>query len=61
MRNSVKLIILTVILALVAIFTISCGGSDENYTSISTPNLEYKDGVYYVTVSSDVKLFDLTS
>lgn len=61
MRNSVKLIILTVILVLVAIFTVSCGDSDENFTSITTPNLEYKDGAYRVTVSSDVKSLDLTS
>lgn len=61
MRNSLKLIILAVILAIVAIFAVSCGGDDVNYTSIETPNLEYKDGAYNVTVSSDVTLFDLSS
>ena len=60
MRNNLKLIFLAAVLVLVAIFAVSCG-DDENYTSIETPNLEYKDGAYTLTVSSDVSIFDLSS
>ena len=60
MRNSVKLIFLAVVFTLLAIFTVSCGDA-EDYTSIETPNLEYKDGAYTITVSSDVTVFDLSS
>lgn len=60
MRNNVKLIFLAVFVALIAIFAVSCGDI-EDYTSIETPNLEYKDGAYTITVSSDVTVFDLSS
>ncbi len=60
MRNNVKLIFLAVFIAIIAIFTVSCG-DEENYTSIETPNLEYKDGAYTITVSADVTVFDLSS
>ena len=60
MRNNVKLIFLAVILVIIAIFTVSCG-KDENFTSIETPNLEYKDSAYTIIVSSDVTIFDLSS
>lgn len=62
MRKSLKIALFVIALVFVAIFAISCGGNDdENYTSIQTPNLEYKDGAYMVTVSSDVKSIDISS
>ncbi len=60
MRKSLKITLFAVILAIIAIFAVSCG-EKENYTSIETPNLEYKDGAYTVNVSSDVTKFDLSS
>ena len=60
MRNNLKLVFLAVILVLAAIFAVSCGDK-ENYTSIETPNIEFKDGAYNITVSSDVSVFDISS
>ena len=60
MRNSLKIILFAVILAIIAIFAVSCG-DDGVYTSIETPNLEYSDGAYSLKVSSDVSTFDLSS
>ena len=60
MRNNLKLVFLAVILVLAAIFAVSCGDK-ENYISIETPNIEFKDGAYNITVSSDVSVFDISS
>lgn len=60
MKKSMKITLLAVMIALVAIFAVSCGEKEE-FTAISTPSLEYKDGAYTVNVSSDVTKFDLAS
>lgn len=60
MKKSFKFTLFAVILAIIAIFAVSCG-DDGVYTSIETPNLEYKDGAYTVNVSSDVRKFDISS
>lgn len=60
MKKSFKITLFAVILAMFAVFAVSCGDK-EVYTSIETPNLEYKDGAYNITVSSDVVTFDLSS
>lgn len=60
MKKNFKITLFAVILAIIAIFAVSCG-DDGVYTSIETPNLQYKDGAYTVNVSSDVKKIDLSS
>lgn len=60
MKNTFKITLFAIIMAILTIFVVSCG-EKENYTSIETPNLEYKDGAYTIAVSSDVKSFDLSS
>ena len=64
MRKGFKFIILAIALLSIVFVSVSCGGDESDggvYTAIETPNLEYKDGAYTLTVSSEITTFDISS
>ncbi len=60
MKKAIKIILLAICISLVTALVISCG-EKEDFTSIETPGLQYKEGAYTITVSSEITKFDLSS
>lgn len=59
MKSKVLLVLAIALLVLLSVSMVSCG--DEDYTTIETQGFVYEDGIYRITVSSDIQTYDLFS
>ena len=63
MKNKYKILFLVIMMVIVTAFSASCGSSGDSskFLEIQTPNLDYKDGAYTITLSPENVSVDLSS
>lgn len=61
MKKRQKILLFSLLIVLICVFSVSCKNDSQDYTAIETPNLKYENGAYIVNLSSKIKKIDLTS